>query len=327
MAKLVFEEPLSQTSYKTLLCNSKIQKKMAKSEKFQDIAKLIIKNGKHNTIGRLSEFISKFLINFPGKTEKYFPFISDLFNFCNISYSSTMFMFIDMIAINNDCNNMDFWQKFFIEEKYFILNKLNPQSKFYQLPSSLYYATKNPTTTGNWQFLVNLANVPGNLNDLSHFANKSALLIEPLIYDDDSNIKNEYKEIQVHAIEFLTKMIENDSIKELSIRYEKIIYNIITIMKKFQHHNFALNACVNFIVAAINSDEMKNDIISIVYPFFIDTIQKNDINERFLIAFCKCCIDKIYLINETLTQDIPNSIMNQCYSWSKFCRPKSEERT
>lgn len=233
--------------------------------------------------------------------------------------------------INMTCQPPEFWTNFLIENKYFVLNKLDDQSNFYKLPSTLNYAIKNPTSCDNWKFLVKLADFPENLHDLSFLVNESANLIKPLVYEFDDitneknhcvDFKNKYNEIQVHAIEFLTKMIEFDSIKELSIPHELIVNNILKVMKFFQHHNFALKACANFVIASINSDYMKEEIISIIYPFFIQTIEKNDINERFLISFCKFCIDQISMIDESLNEYIPESILNQCYGWSKICSPK-----
>lgn len=305
---------------------------MIKSAKFQNIAKYIINREQHNTVGRLCEFIDQCLLNFPNEIGQYFPFIHDLFKFCNNSYSSTVYMFIDIMNINITCQTPEFWTNFLIEDKYFVLNKLDDQSDFYKLPSTLLYAMKNPTTCDNWKFLVKLTDFPEHLHDLGFLVNESANLIKPLVYEIDDitdgenhfdNFKNKYEEIQVHAIEFLTKMMEFDSIRELTIPYEQIVNNILKVMKFFQHHNFALKACVNFIIASITSDYMKEEIISIIYPFFIQTIEKNDINERFLISFCKFCIDQISLIDDNLNEFIPESILQQCYGWSKICSPKT----
>lgn len=286
-----------------------------KSEKFQSIAQSIIKNGQHNTIGRLSEFIDHCITDFPNEIKKYFPFITNLFKFCNDSYQSTVYMFAHIISENIYYEEPTFWKRFLVNDKYFVLNKIDIESYVYRSPSSLHYAIQNPTTCDNWKFLVKLADFPENKQDLGCLLNKSVQIIKP-------SSENEYKEIQVYAIKFLTKMIEHNSIEELSFNHEIVIKYIIEVMKSFKHHNFALNACVNYIIACINSDDMREKTTSLVYPFLIDTIKKNNINERFLIAFCKYGINKINQIDDCFTECIPESILRQCDGWCSIFKPK-----
>lgn len=304
---------------------------MIKSDIFQNITKTIIQKGDPKSIGRLSDFVDRIIVKFPEKALEYFPFLPDLIKYCIPCFSSTTNMFIDLLNINMNCFKIDQLEKFLIDEKYYVICKLDPKCEFYNLPLSLHHAIKNTNTSENWLYLLKLTNFSYNIPDLSFIVDKAAQIIEPVINDaeisnkhqkNDSVEKNEYKRVQVYALKFLTKMIECHAIYELSVEHEKIINDVINVMKFFQHQTFAIKAAIDFCITAIKSDEMRNEIITIVFPFFTETIQENDPCNKFLIAFCKYCIDTIYMIDDDLTKTIPGSVITECCSWSKINKKK-----